>query len=262
MFSKTSVLKQAFTLLRKCFFILFLLETLFLTLNVAYVIMLKSMLSQYLTAFQSLTSNIEAVQRAANIASQNAQLEQLLTTIGPSTQGMMLLLFVITPIVVIGLWVFFQGLIWKKLHPRPIPTATYVRQCAIATLIIFVLAVIISRIEFTPLLVLLGFLLYYVLTVVYGSAERLTWRTAGKKMIAPGLKYLHRWGPYILLLSLSSASLLFMASMLVLSFTIKEWIFLSPLWFVLYVILLIILNLYLKAVVSLKIHKSERKVFP
>jgi len=251
------LIKNSWKKIKENFVLLFLFEALFLLLNAAYVIMLKSMLSTYLTTFQSLTSNIEAVQRAANVASQNAQLEQLLTTIGPSTQTIMLLLFVITPIVVIGLWVLFQGLIWKRLHPRPIPTATYARQCAIATLIIFALAAIISRIGFTPLIVLLGFLLYYFLTVIYVSTEHLTWGTVGKKIIAPGLRYLHHWGPYILLLSLSSASLLFMTSMFVLSFTIKEWIFLSPVWFILYSILLIILNLSLKAVVSLKIHQSE-----
>ncbi|MEK6840288.1 MAG: hypothetical protein AABX72_05070, partial [Nanoarchaeota archaeon] len=247
-------LKQSLVLLKKYFLYLFSLEICFLVTSLLYFIQLKRIMFNYLTKLESFTPDIQTIQNTTDQATQSVQVEQLINALGPSTQSMVFLLFILTPLIIVGLWTLFQGLIWRKLQQKQIPLFQYVRQCIIASVGAALLSIIIVNIQFIPVMVLLLILEYYFLTLVYAWPHQISLIHISK-MLAYGLSHLHTLGPYVLLLTLTSTALFVMIGMAFMRYTLGVSIFSWP-WYVGYGIIVIALNIYLKVLISLKIHQN------
>lgn len=250
---KTS-LKLAFEMLRKHFLYLLSLEVIFLLANLLYFIQLKRIMFNYLTRLESLTPDIQTIQNVTDKTIQNMQVEQLVNALGPSTQSMVFLIFILTPIIITGLWIVFQGLIWKKIQSKKIPLSIYFRQCAIATISALLLGIIIINIKFIPVTILLLALAYYFLTLIYAQQQNISF-THISKMFTYGLTHLHTLGPYVLLLACTSITLSVMLGMAFMRYTLDVSLFSWP-WYSIYAVAIITLNVYLKILISLKIHQN------
>jgi hypothetical protein len=248
------MLKEAFKKLKNNFFYLCLLEIIFLCINVIYFIELKKAILGYLTRLESFTPDIQSIQNATDQTLQKVQLEQVVNALGPSTQSMVFLIFILTPIIATAVWIIFQGLIWRKLQSKPLQLFIYFRQCTIATIIAILLSVIIMNINFIPITILLMILVYYFLTLTYAHQQEVSLKNVSQ-IFAYGLRNIHRLGPYTLLLALTSIALFILLGMAFMRYTLGVAVFSWP-WYILYGFSIISLNLYLKAVISIKIHQK------
>ena len=257
MVHEKSLIREAFNKLKEKLFCLFITQLIFLSLNLFYMILLKQNMQAYLINLQSISPSIESILNTTDKAMQNTQLEQILANIEPSTQTMMFFLFIVTPIVLILIWTIFQGLIWKIINNKKLNIMKYLQLCLIPTILSFI--IIISTIYTTVNLIIniiVIAIVYYFLAIFYNLQEDKKIISTIKESFILGIRKFFSIAPYILIMFISSLALFWVFLILLLKYTINELFSLSSFTILLYLCVLIILNLFLKVVVSLKINQK------
>jgi hypothetical protein len=248
-------IKQGIQLVKKNFASLFLAQFLFIFISFFYFIYLKTHIEKYLKQLSALTPSIEAVKQAADRATTNTELETLLNTIGPPTQSTLFLLFVVTPLVLLAFWFIFQMFTWKTLNKHHMKnTKNYYKNFIMTTMIACVLLIILYHLKISSILfnLIVIFFIYYFTTVSYNLKESKYLRNP----LILGIKKFPSYAPYILLLFITSVALSFLFVTLYLSYTTKDFFFLTPTILILYMCLVFVLNIFVKAVTAAKLHNN------
>ena len=256
MVHEKSLMGKAFNKLKENLFYLFITQLIFLFLNLFYMILLKDSMHTYLTNLQSLSPNIESILNTTDKAMQNAQLEQILTNIGPSTQTMMFFLFIITPVILILIWTIFQGLIWKTINNKKVSTMKYLQLCLIPTILSFIIIIstVYATVNITINLIVIA-IIYYFLAIFYNLQQEGRIASTLKESILLGIRKFLSIAPYVLIMFMSSLALFWVFLILLLKYTINELVSLSSLPILIYLCILIVLNIFLKSIVSLRINQ-------
>ncbi len=159
--------------------LLFFLYLLYLVLNLSFLILMHNTTTAYLAKLSAYTEDIESLTSTTEQAAQRVLAEKLVTELSSSTQDTLLFMFVLAPLVVLILWIIFQGIIWYIINKQHISNAVlYWKQCIIATIIAAAIAVVlITNMPLTSLshffiALFLTFIIYYLLTVSYLVAGR------------------------------------------------------------------------------------------
>ena len=253
-----TLLKNSYKIMKDNFESLFIFQFLFIFLNFFFFVLLKNSMEGYLIKLQSLTPSIESIQNIADKTAQSAQLEALLSSLGPATQQATIILFIITPIVLLLIWIIFQGLVWKSINKKHIKNVkAYFKSFTISTIPSFLILVLLAVISIPNILfnLIIVFILFYFLTISYNVFEK-TQKKICNKTITNGVKRFPYLAPFILLLFITSMTLLFLFITLYISYTTKEFFFLKPSLLVLYMCLCFVVNLFIKVVVSQKINEK------
>jgi len=241
---------------------LFLFQFLFIFANFFFLFFLKKKMQSYLEAIQAISPSLQAVENAAGQAAKNVQLDSLLKQIAPPTQNTLLLVFILTPVVLISLWVFFQGMIWKTMRQDKVKeTQRYFISISTATISTFFLLLVLIRLNLQSILInaLFIFILYYLLTLYYLSAGRNSIAKTAAATLSTALKKFPQCAPYIFLLFLTSLGQLFLLLILHLSYSLQDFFFIPPVTLILYMCLCFVVNLFLKAVVAARTHTLNAK---
>lgn len=253
-----NMLREAYEVMKKNFASFFLFEFLFIFLDFFYFLFLKRYMTKYLAQFEALGPAVQNIGSITDKATQQAQVQQLLETISPTTKMAFLLLVVITPLVLWGLWTIFQGMIWRIPNKSRIThTKQYFRNIAVTTAVAFLISILLFTIAIPSTIInlIIIFLVYYLLTISYNiTAPSLS--SFLKQTLTRSLARFHHYALVMLLLFLSSGILVFLFFTLTISYTTGTFFFLSAPLLILYLCLCIILNILFKIIVALKIHQS------
>src|SRR3989344_7947313 len=102
------LVEKAWMMVRNNFASLFIFQFLFLFSNFFLLAFLKGKVEGFMGLLEVLSPSISSL-GAAEGAAQNAGLEALVGQLGPAVHNTLLLMFMLTPLAVLGLWVLFQG---------------------------------------------------------------------------------------------------------------------------------------------------------
>lgn len=244
---KFKLFKESFKILKKKFFQLFIIEFLFILINLIFFVLIKNKVLNYLQIIQNETSI--------------PSLDNVVTSA-------MMFAFIIVPITFILIWVIFQSLLWKSIKQNINRNKNYFINLAIISFILIALFfVLIYRFigtgisdymdTSTILIILIVFIFYYLITVCYLALRGEEFIKDLKIFLQTAIKKFFRLFPYTLLAFIVSLSLFFLFLILLTSYLINDFFFLPPLLLVFYLLIVIILNLWVKIILNIRFSETK-----
>jgi hypothetical protein len=231
---------------------LLIIEIVFIILNITLCIFIQTTTASYISDLQQIAPDITSISDITDKVTQQSQIQQLVATLGPATQKMIFLLFFLTPVVLLALWIVCQGSIWKRLLSS---AKGYFKRITLSTVLAGAILIAAAlMVENLWIISILSFIIYYALTISYLSASTTTY----KKEFLSTITRVRRFGLWIILLFLTGFALLILSFVFSISYTSGSWFAGSSLSLAMYMILIIVLNVYIKTKIS-KIYCSNQR---
>lgn len=133
-----SLISKTFSIFKKKFFELFLLNTLFAAVYLLFLVFTRNKIRSYMEILRTLSPSLQQLEGALRDQSAEAlsQLESVLSQIG-LINTKTLILFWSIPIVTIVFWSLFQGISWMLLSEKPRNVKYFLGRFAVVSAAVF-----------------------------------------------------------------------------------------------------------------------------